>query len=849
MYYYSCFVYHYPFEPLRQPELVNDPQRLDLQLIEPSISEHLDAVIIIDRSGSMTYPMSNLDPTQRIVKALQAAVVFAEFIETGDYASVIDFAGDVHVTRSLSHIDNKEALKVDIRSVRVGEWNGTNIGDSLLEAYKQLMYSPSGNLEKCVILLTDGAHNTGTHPLNAISQCENFISHTWPVHTIGFGSGDEFDEPLLKEIANRTGGQYERAGGKVDELGAFYAKIATEMHGGTTVFRNRDFANQGQTIIEGVEIDPLTQGAHFTLNWGGSRMNLLLKSPSGRVITPAEAQTSPDMEYFEGKIYAIYKMALPEPGRWEIEIQGVEIPAGGEEFVFSAAVNSFISSNLLPFKPSYSVSEPVPIGIILKSKSISGAYVPITNAQVRALVERPDGTSINLTLYDSGQHGDQKAQDGVFANLYTHTEVQGAHLITVSITGRTSSEIPFSREVKETVIVGAKNSIFINRTSLRPKPGTTIAERTPTISARISGPSRNIDISSIVLSVDGQTVKHAYDSVNQIVSYQPPTPLESRKHTITLQVSDTKGNSLPKSSWEFTVDAIAIIESVSLSGSPAKLGGEISVVLRAEQGGEATFSIQNVVLHIPLIETVPGTYTGTYKVKPGIDVKDATLSVFFTDTLGNETENRSQKVTIDTIPPTINMQIPKEGTLYRYGDTINFKLITEPGSTVTIDISEIAANLGIISMKENSTVPGEFYGTAIISKDNTAQPGEKTIKIKDKDAIGNVAEAIMKLFLGKPVPQENALLQNYPNPFNAETWIPYQLSKGAEVTVEIYDVSGRLIRRLYAGIKEPGFYKDRDTALRWEGRNLNGEVVSSGVYFYHIKAGSFTATRKMVIVR
>jgi hypothetical protein len=93
------------------------------------------------------------------------------------------------------------------------------------------------------------------------------------------------------------------------------------------------------------------------------------------------------------------------------------------------------------------------------------------------------------------------------------------------------------------------------------------------------------------------------------------------------------------------------------------------------------------------------------------------------------------------------------------------------------------------------------------------------------------------------------LLQNYPNPFNPETWIPYLLTEPAEVTIQIYSVTGQLVRTLKIGRQEHGEYVSKEKAAHWNGRNDAGERVASGVYFYSLKAGDFQANRRMVIVK
>ena len=101
--------------------------------------------------------------------------------------------------------------------------------------------------------------------------------------------------------------------------------------------------------------------------------------------------------------------------------------------------------------------------------------------------------------------------------------------------------------------------------------------------------------------------------------------------------------------------------------------------------------------------------------------------------------------------------------------------------------------------------------------------------------------------LASMVPKETALLANYPNPFNPETWIPYQLSKPADVTLTIYAIDGQVVRQLALGHQPAGIYQNRSRAAYWDGRNALGEPVASGVYFYTLTAGDFTATRKMLI--
>ena len=113
-----------------------------------------------------------------------------------------------------------------------------------------------------------------------------------------------------------------------------------------------------------------------------------------------------------------------------------------------------------------------------------------------------------------------------------------------------------------------------------------------------------------------------------------------------------------------------------------------------------------------------------------------------------------------------------------------------------------------------------------------------------KQGIENLQNLLASL-----IPEETLLLANYPNPFNPETWIPYQLAFPAEVTLTIYDMNGQLVRHIALGYQAAGMYQSRSRAVYWDGRNQFGESVASGLYFYTLTAGDFTATRRMVILK
>ena len=119
----------------------------------------------------------------------------------------------------------------------------------------------------------------------------------------------------------------------------------------------------------------------------------------------------------------------------------------------------------------------------------------------------------------------------------------------------------------------------------------------------------------------------------------------------------------------------------------------------------------------------------------------------------------------------------------------------------------------------------------------------------DPDGIAVLERLLAVLAHTETLPLKTAVFTNYPNPFNPETWIPYQLAAPTEVTVSIHSADGKLVRTLVLGHMPAGVYADKNRAAYWDGRNTQGEHVASGVYFYTLKAGDFTATRKMLTLK
>ncbi len=179
-------------------------------------------------------------------------------------------------------------------------------------------------------------------------------------------------------------------------------------------------------------------------------------------------------------------------------------------------------------------------------------------------------------------------------------------------------------------------------------------------------------------------------------------------------------------------------------------------------------------------------------------------------------------------------------------------------STYSIEVNTINKLLDKPNDIQDAEIEEEDYEFSLRAERSGGGDGRiYTITYTATDASGNSQSASATVTVphdkgkGKAAPGLLAFkaLSAYPQPCNPEAWIPYTLAKDVEVAIAIYNSSGRMIRTLQLGHQDAGAYISRGKAAYWDGKNDIGETVSSGVYFYTLKAGDFIATKKLVIAR
>ena len=278
-----------------------------------------------------------------------------------------------------------------------------------------------------------------------------------------------------------------------------------------------------------------------------------------------------------------------------------------------------------------------------------------------------------------------------------------------------------------------------------------------------------------------------------------------------------QSGSIDNAAGKITGLSAARLSTQGVSGT----GVLLQVRFKAKSAGETRLALQNFEFGAITGDLIPA---GPHEVRITVEGRLATGDV-----------NRDGRVSIlDLI--LVAQQLGKRVTA---GSAVD---INGDGVVSILDLIRVAQ--GIAGSPAAPSVGTESADAATIEAWIAHARLEDDGSLAFKQGIENLED-----LLGLLIPEETVLLANYPNPFNPETWIPYQLAESAEVTLTIYDMNGQVVRRLALGHQAAGMYRSRSRAVYWDGRNHLGESVASGLYFYTLTAGEFSATRRMLILK
>ena len=280
-----------------------------------------------------------------------------------------------------------------------------------------------------------------------------------------------------------------------------------------------------------------------------------------------------------------------------------------------------------------------------------------------------------------------------------------------------------------------------------------------------------------------------------------------------------QGGTIDNAAGKITGLSAARLSAQGVNGT----GSLLQVTFKAKSDGDTRLTLQNFEFGATTGDLIPA---GPHEVRITVEGLLATGDV-----------NRDGRVSIlDLI--LVAQQLGKRVPANSPAD------LNRDGVVSILDLILAAQAIGSTTASAAPAIGAESADAATIEAWIAQARVEDDGSLAFKQGIENLQALLAAL-----IPEETALLHNYPNPFNPETWIPYQLAEPAEVALTIYNMNGQPVRRLALGHQAAGMYRSRSRAVYWDGRNHLGESVASGLYFYTLTAGEFSATRRMLILK
>ncbi len=180
-------------------------------------------------------------------------------------------------------------------------------------------------------------------------------------------------------------------------------------------------------------------------------------------------------------------------------------------------------------------------------------------------------------------------------------------------------------------------------------------------------------------------------------------------------------------------------------------------------------------------------------------------------------------------------------------EQLTFKLLSG-GEVKILESAEVLGTIiapsATVSLASNSRFKGLIIANVININKGVVASAHGSSTALPKVMAFDFEEAETENLEVASIPEQFELGQNYPNPFNPSTVISFQLPVNSEVTLGIYNIAGQLVRKLVAGEMNAGQH-----SFTWDATNDRGARVASGVYFYVLKAGEFSAQKKLMLMK
>lgn len=467
---------------------------------EPPTAQPVDVVLVLDRSGSMG--------TAKMEAAKSAAVQFVRFMRDNDKIGVVSFSSSALLNYPLTTIAGSVKNEAESAILAIQSGGGTSIGAGLQTAHNELNSKGDTNHPWAMVLLSDGDENARPMVADVLPAIVNNPKKI-VIHTVGFGAGA--NEQLMQHLKNETGGTYHFAPSSGD-LSRIYNAIAAAVSGQQTVLSGTGTAQQGISDERNVTIDSSVVEATFMVSWlnSTSTIDLLLERPDGNQVDPSTA--------ISGTTFAFYRIEAPDPGLWTMRIIGQSVPHSldhtssateeGEPYTVIVTALAGLTMQTYFDRDDYITGQPIRASVnLFDGQPITGSTVTVTiqspslNSSTARVLDRTKSTShvppfseevatplvvmsrttSEFALYDDGNHDDGAADDGVYANTFHETFVEGSYTFSIDSVGTSNTGEAFTRRSEHSIFVAQNPNPSPTVTEINPNTGLTNAPTNVTI--------------------------------------------------------------------------------------------------------------------------------------------------------------------------------------------------------------------------------------------------------------------------------------------------------------------------------------------------------------------------------
>ncbi len=413
-----------PKWPIPAPDPPIDQEGLSVIPTQQSGSPDKRFMLLLDRSGSMQDPGSSFVDSKMSV-AQWAANGFITYAPDGMNIGVASFADSGILNFFMAPITPSNRGQAITAVNGLQALGGTNIGHGLQIALAEIQAQTDPCCAQGIVLISDGDHNTGTHPSAVIPA---LVDAGVAVFTIGLGTSITANgEATLQSIASQTRGKYYRVHTPALLPQTINGILYAEALGSGASSQAPLPISNGQVKEVPVEVEQGTTRASFIVSklTSTDSFSMLLRTPSGVLINPNDgAGGNPNIRFSSDNFSSGFQIFSPAAGTWTIIITAGTISTGAlnvqglmehEGTKLSASVRNPLANYPQPLQ-------------IIASAEWEGERV--LGGTITGRVIHPQGASVPITLFDDGNmaaHGDAIAGDGVFSENFDYVQQFGVN--------------------------------------------------------------------------------------------------------------------------------------------------------------------------------------------------------------------------------------------------------------------------------------------------------------------------------------------------------------------------------------------------------------------------------------